>query len=93
MLMINGSMTPEEVTRLGEEYYFSKLQHKLEPTNNGKYIVLDVASKDYYIDADIMTAVNEARAKHPTSLFYIAPIGLISRPSMSNFQYAWQLAK
>lgn len=91
--MINGSYTPEEVTRLGEEYYFSTLQSKLEPSDNGKYIVLDVESKDYYIDADIMTAINEAQVKHPNSLFYIAPIGFINRPTMSNFQYAWQLAK
>lgn len=91
--MINGRLTPEEITKMGEEYYFSKLQSKLEPIENGKYIVLDVESKDYVINADLMSAVNEAQRKHPNSLFYIAPIGLISRPTMSNFQYAWQLSK
>lgn len=91
--MINGRFTPEQITKLGEEYYFSKLQKKLEPADNGKFIVLDVESKDYCINSDLMVAINEAQKKHPNSLFYIAPIGLISRPTMSNFQYAWQFSK
>jgi hypothetical protein len=89
--MATNQYTPEQVTKLGEDIYFSKLQSKLEPKENGKYIVLDVESEKYFVNEDLMVAINEAQAKFPESLFYIASIGSITRPMMNNFSYAWQL--
>jgi len=42
----------------------------LEPEHNGKYLLLDVETGEYEMDADQVVAMQRARAKHQDSLFY-----------------------
>ncbi len=92
-MLMNNALTPQDITRMGEDYYFSNLQSELEPENNGKYIVIEVESHDYFVDRDIRAAITKAQEKYPAKLFYIAVIGSVSRPQMNNFHYAWQISK
>ena len=91
--MPNITDSPEELTRKGEEIYFSRLQSELEPNDNGKYVVIEVNSGDYIVDRDVLGAVNQAQQKYPNTLFYIAAIGSVTKPQADNYHYAWQLSK
>jgi len=66
---------PEAFARRAEEYYERHLRAKLEPEHKGHYLVLEVESGDYEVDADEMAAIDRARARHPDRLFYILRVG------------------
>lgn len=66
---------PQAFARNAEEYYEQHLRASLEPDHKGDYLVLDVESGDYEVDADETAAIDRARAKHPDRVFYILRIG------------------
>ncbi len=81
----------EELTNLGEKFYFDELQDKLEKEHWDDYAVIDVEQKKYRVDEDQLTAIQKARKAFGEKLFYIVHIGYLRRPSM-NFtaqKYAW----
>ena len=84
---------PEEITKLGEEIYFSDLKNKLEKTNNGDYLVLEVQSRRTFISGDLTEALKQANAEFPDKIFYIVQIGSVQRPSSSfkDISYGWLL--
>jgi hypothetical protein len=57
--------SPDEVIRRGEEIYRRDLRARVEAEHFGKFIVIDVNSGDYEIDADEIAATSRARIKHP----------------------------
>ena len=73
-------LSPEEVSRLGERFYFDELKDKLEKKHTGKYVVMDVVRKAYTLDADELTAIEEARKRFGNQLFFIVQVGNLQRP-------------
>jgi hypothetical protein len=73
--MVKPPKDPEAFARQAEDYYARALRAKLEPKHRGEYLVLDVESGDYELDADEMAAIDRARGKHPDRLFYILRVG------------------
>ena len=65
----------EELARRGQAYYDEHLRETLEPEHDGEFLVLDVESGDYEMDADGMRAIQRARARHPERLFYVLRVG------------------
>ena len=65
----------EDIARRGQQYYDQHLRAKLEPEQNGKFLVLDVDTGNYEMDESEVAASERARARHPQSLFYILRIG------------------
>lgn len=78
-----NNYSTEDITRLGEEFYLNQLKSKLENSNNGDYVVIDVQSKKYFIDRDLMIALNQARKKFPDRLFFIVQIGTLQASTMN----------
>jgi len=91
--MVDNSNTPEDVTREGERIYFDKLKDILEPAHNGEYVAIEVESGEYFVNKDLLTAIQEARIKYPNKLLHIVPIGELNKPSISHqkVNYAWHL--
>lgn len=81
----------EEITELGRHFYFDTLQERLEITNLGQYVVIEPASKEYFINEDLTKALQQARDKYPEDLFYIVKIGDIRKPRINNISHAWSL--
>ena len=83
--------SPEEITRLGQDFYLKVLKDKLERTNNGDYAVIEVQSKDYYVDKDLVNALDKAKKKYPEKLFFIVQIGTLKSPilNLKKGKYAW----
>ncbi len=67
--------TPEVVTARGEEIYQQQIRHKVEPQHKGKFLVLDIETGDYEIDAEDLEATMRLLAKHPKAITYGVRIG------------------
>jgi hypothetical protein len=73
---------PQEVVRRGEEVYERKLKALLEPSQEGKVVVVDVDSGDYEVDTDALRASQRLRARLPEGLFYATRVGFRTLGSM-----------
>jgi len=59
----------------GARLYEQKLRALLEPVHNGKYVVIDVDTGEYELDADHLAASDRAAAKRPGASLYAARVG------------------
>ena len=69
---------PEEVAHLGNEIYRRDLRDKVMPQHKGQFLILDIQSGDYEIDADDLTAEERLRARRPDGIFFGLRIGYTS---------------
>lgn len=88
-----SSQSTEEITKTGEKYYFENLKNKLEKTNNGDFLVLEVESKKYFLNKDLMVALDQAQKKFPSKLFFIVQVGTLQKPTVNYIKenYGWLL--
>jgi len=61
--------------QIAERIYKEKLRPLLEPLHNGKYVVIDVDSGEYELDADHLAASDRAAAKKPGASLYATRVG------------------
>jgi hypothetical protein len=66
---------PEEVRRRGEEIYEARLRKNAEAVGTGKFIVIDVLSGDFEIDADDLAASRRLLARKPGARIWGRRIG------------------
>lgn len=59
----------------GGETLYRQWREELEKKHMGHYVVIDVETKKKFIDADRLTAIEEARKKQGPKLFYIVQVG------------------
>ena len=64
----------QKISSEGADIYES-LKMKYEPTHNGKFLAIDIDSKDVYLADDGAQAVELARQAHPNKVFYLIKIG------------------
>jgi hypothetical protein len=64
----------EKIAKEGAEIY-EKIKLKYEPNNNGKFLAIDIDSKDEFIGDTTSEAVELARKKYPDKVFYVVKIG------------------
>lgn len=73
--MTGTEWTKEEVVRRGQALYEQTIREKVEEPNRGKFLVLDVETGEYEIDADELAALDRAAAKRPDPFLYLIRIG------------------
>jgi hypothetical protein len=76
------SMPIEEIGRIGEEIYQTKLRAVVEPDNIGKYLSIDVLSGDYEISANRLDNWDRMEMRHPDAILYTVRIGYNAVVSM-----------
>ncbi len=54
---------------------YQKIKNKFEPTYNGRFLAIDIDSKNTYMGNSSAKAMVEARKKHPGKVFYVVKIG------------------
>lgn len=83
-----------QLTKLGEDYYFDELKDKLEKEHFGEYVVIEAESQKYFIDEDLLEALNKAEETFPEKFFTIIKIGSLQPPA-TNYKrvihHAWPL--
>ena len=54
---------------------YRKLQNKVDPGHNGKFLAIDIQTEDYEIDDQGTVAINRLLSKHPDAVIYLMRIG------------------
>ena len=66
---------PEEVELRGEEIYERQIRQGVEAGNKGKFVVIDIETGEFEVDADDLQATKRALAKRPDAILYGLRIG------------------
>ena len=66
---------PDEIAERGEQLYEQTIRDRVEAGNKGKFVVIDVESGDFDVDADDLTATKRMLAKHPDAVLFGVRIG------------------
>ena len=64
-----------EIVQRGQVLYDQQIRAHVEASHPGKFLVLDIETGDYEIDADDVAALQRAKARHPDAAFYILRVG------------------
>jgi hypothetical protein len=75
--------SPDEVAHLGNEIYRRDLRDKVMPQHKGQFLILDIQSGDYEIDADDLTAEERLRTRRPDGILFGLRIGYTSAYSLA----------
>ena len=65
----------EEFARRGDEIYERDLHPHVEAGNEGKFIVIDIETGAYEIDADELVASDRLLARHPDAQVWLRQVG------------------
>ena len=65
----------KEAAAAGRAIYNEKIRHKVEPTEKGKVVVIDVNSGDWEIDADDATALFRLLERRPDAFTWAERVG------------------
>jgi hypothetical protein len=65
----------EEVARRGDEIYEREVLPRLNPADEGKYVLIDIETADYEIDRDEIAASDRLLARHPDAQVWMRQIG------------------
>jgi hypothetical protein len=66
---------PGEIAAQGEAIYREQIQSKVEPTEKGKFVVIDVETGDYEIDAGDAAATRRLLERRPSAVTYGVRVG------------------
>jgi hypothetical protein len=83
--------TADEIVRRGEEIYEREIRANVEPTNKGKFLVLDIETGAYEIDEDDLKASKRLLARHPNAETYGLRIGYPTAYRIGGHRLAKQL--
>lgn len=64
---------------------YQDIKDKYEGNNKGKFLAIDVDSKDAYLALTSAEAVMQAREEHPNKVFYVVKIGFDAAETLANF--------
>ncbi|MBC8232937.1 hypothetical protein H8E77_25625 [bacterium] len=70
-----ANYTPKEVSSRGEAIYEQQIRGKVEIDHKGKFLVIDVETVEYEIDADDLIATKRLLARRPDAILYGLRIG------------------
>src|SRR2546425_12675553 len=77
----NGSSTgsaapsPDEIVRRGEAIYERSIRGRVEPAHNGEFLVINIDTGEYEMDADDARAVRRSRERFPDALLFSMRVG------------------
>ena len=67
--------TRQEVAARGRAIYEQRIRDKVEPEHVGKFLVIDIETGEYELDADDVAVMKRAAQKHPADALYGMRIG------------------
>ena len=67
--------TPSEVESRGEGIYDRQIRDKVELKHKGRFLVIDIETGEYEIDADDLVATKRLLVKRPNAVIYGIRIG------------------
>jgi hypothetical protein len=73
--MQQARYTSDEVAARGEAIYAQRIRALVEDAHKGKFVLIDIETGDYEVDADDLAATKRALAKRPEAILYGLRIG------------------
>lgn len=73
--MSHPRYTSSEIVQRGQALYDQQIRAKVDPSAKGKFLVLNIETGEYEIDADELAALRRAKAKNPDAPLYILRVG------------------
>ena len=67
--------TSKEVASQGEAIYRQEIRDKVDPKHKGKFLVIDIKTGEYEMNADDLVATKRLLAKRPNAVVYGLQIG------------------
>lgn len=66
-----------DIQRIAEEgaKIYEQVKAKYDPQEKGKFLAIDIESKDVYLGTTSAEALELAREQHPNKVFYVVKIG------------------
>lgn len=64
-----------DIVRRGQAIYSQQIGPRVEADNAGKFLVVDVDTGEYEMDADDLSALRRARGRKPDARLYLLRIG------------------
>ena len=76
-----------DMQKIGDEgqKIYEEIKLKYEPAQNGKFLAIEVESKDVYLADSTVEAVATAKKEHPDKVFYVVKIGFDYVETMANY--------
>jgi len=78
---VNMEKIASEGTKIYEE-----IKSKYEPQDNGKYLAIEIDSKEVFLADNTADAVEAAKKVHPDKVFFIVKIGYSAAEILSNME-------
>lgn len=72
----------EKIVREGAKIY-EQIKGKYEPKENGKFLAIDIDSKNAYFASTSAEALEKARKNHLNKVFYVVKIGFEAAETMA----------
>jgi hypothetical protein len=67
--------SPDDIALRGEAIYEGRIRPLVESGNEGKFVIIDIETGDYEVDADDLTASKRILEKRPGAVIYGLRIG------------------
>ena len=64
----------QQIADEGSKIY-EQIKTRYEPAQNGKFLAIDIESKEVFLADTSSEAVEHARMSHPNRIFYVVKIG------------------
>jgi hypothetical protein len=65
----------EEFARRGDAIYESSVSSRMGPADTGKFVLIDIESGDYELDADEIAASDRLLARRPDAQVWLRRVG------------------
>jgi hypothetical protein len=75
----------QKIAQVGAKIYESK-KSQFEPAKNGKFLAIDIDSKDTYLANTSSEAVEKARKAHSKKVFYVVKIGFSAAETLATLK-------
>lgn len=72
----------EKIAKGGAKIY-EQIKGEYEPKENGKFLAIDIDSKNIYFANTSAEALDKARKNHPDKVFYVVKIGFEAAETMA----------
>lgn len=79
---MNATYTNAEIAQRGQALYDQQIREHVEAKHKGEFLVVEVDTGDYEMDAAAVNALERARSKHPDGALYLMRIGYRSAYNM-----------
>jgi len=75
MTALQPRYSKEEFARRGQEIYEQDIQPRLDPSDEGKFVAIDIETGMYEVDADDYTATERLLRRNPDAQIWLVRVG------------------